>query len=45
MANTPYDVDAPDIGEAQVVIRNYRTLDHFTRTVTTPERPLSEWLQ
>jgi hypothetical protein len=39
-----YAVDAEDIGHAQVVIRNYRTLDHFTRTVTTPERPLSEWL-
>jgi hypothetical protein len=45
ISNTPYEVDAPDIGEAQVVIRNYRTVDHFTRTVTTPDRPLSEWLQ
>jgi hypothetical protein len=45
MAHTPFDVAAPDIGKAQVLIRNYRTVDHFTRTVTTPERPLSEWLQ
>ena len=44
MAETPHAVDGPDIGQAQVVIRNYRTLDHFTRTVTTPERVLSEWL-
>jgi hypothetical protein len=45
MANIPFAVDAPDIGEAQVVIRNYRAVNHFTRTVTTPERTLSEWLQ
>jgi hypothetical protein len=37
-------VDAQDIGQAQVVIRNYRTLDHFMRTVTTPEAALSNWL-
>lgn len=39
-----YAVDAPDISEAKVVIRNYQPLEHFTRTITTPERPLSEWL-
>jgi hypothetical protein len=37
-------VDAPQIGQAQVIIRNYRTLAHFSRTVTTPERPLRDWL-
>lgn len=39
-----YPVDAQDIAQSQVIIRNYRALDHFTRTVTTPESPLSDWL-
>ena len=39
-----YDVDEPDIAEAKVIIRNYRPLEHFTRTVTTPEKPLRERL-
>jgi hypothetical protein len=44
MSNVPFEVDAADIGQTQVVVRNYRTLDHFTRTVTTPERLSSQWL-
>ena len=44
MSEIPYVVDAPEIDQAQVVIRNYRALDHFTQTITTPEASLSNWL-
>jgi hypothetical protein len=39
-----FPLDAADIASAKVVIRNYRPVDHFTRTVETSEKPLSEWL-
>ena len=40
-----FPVDAADIADAKLVIRNFRPVDHFTRRITVPARTLSDWLE
>jgi hypothetical protein len=38
-----YPVDAGQLAQSQVVLRNYTPVDHFTRRLVIPQIKLSEW--
>jgi hypothetical protein len=44
IAHQLFYVVEDDIPKSQVVIRSYQPLEHFTRRIVTPEKPLNEWL-